>query len=180
MEPQNIFNPETVADSTPQLRTKLDWKIWIQWVLATTVGWAVGLIFGGEIGTGVFIGIAQWLVIRRYFSQAGWWILASAVGWIAGWGLISSGSIVPQGGGLINTMIAGGVFGLTVGVAQWIVLRRWVKLASVWILLSVPGWTIGLFGILGTILVGVVVGAITGFALDFLLRFPRDGIKLKN
>lgn len=180
MEPENIFKSESVAEDTTQLRTRLDWSIWIKWVLATTIGWAVGLIFGGEIGVGLIIGVAQWLVIRRYFSQAGWWVLASAVGWIAGWALISSGSIVPPGGGLVNTMMAGVVFGLAMGIAQWIVLRRWVKLASVWILLSVPGWTIGLFGILGTILVGVVVGAITGFAFDFLLRFPRDDVALKN
>lgn len=180
MEPENIFKPETTTDSTLQPRTKSDWTIWIQWVLATTIGWALGLAITGEIGIGVFIGIAQWIVLRRYFSEAGWWVLASAVGWIAGWALISSGSVIPPGGGLVNTMIAGVVFGLTVGIAQWLVLRKWVKLASMWILLSLPGWTIGLFGILGTILVGVVVGAITGFALDFLLRFPRDNVKLKN
>ena len=180
MEPENIFDPEAVVDSTSQPRTKLDWKIWIQWVFATTVGWAFGLVFGGEIGIGVVVGLVQWLVIRRYFSEAGWWILASGVGWFVGWVLISSGAIVPPGGGVVNTMIAGGVFGLTMGVAQWFVLRRWVQLASVWILLSIPGWTIGLFGIIGPVLVGVVVGAITGFALDFLLRFPRDDVALKN
>jgi len=180
LEPENIFKPETVVDSPARPRTTLDWTIWARWVLATTVGWTLGLVLSGEIGIGAFVGVAQWLVIRRYFSQASWWILASTVGWIAGWFLITSGLIVPPGAGPINTLIAGGVFGLTMGLAQWLVLRRRVKLASVWILLSIPGWTVGLLGILGSILVGAVVGAITGFAFDFLLRFPRDDVKLKN
>ena len=180
MEPENIFNSESAVDSPPEPRTTIDWVIWTQWVLATTVGWILGLVLGGEMGIGAFIGITQWLVLRRYFSGAGWWVLASGAGWIAGWFLITSGLIVPPGAGLINTMIAGAVFGLTMGVAQWIVLRRWLKLASMWILLSIPGWTIGMVGILGTILVGVVVGAVTGFAFDLLLRFPRDDVTLKN
>ena len=88
--------------------------------------------------------------------------------------------IDPRWAGPVNTLISGVVFGLTMGLAQWIVLRRRVKLASVWILLSIPGWTLGLVGVLGSILVGAVVGAITGFAFDFLLRFPRDDVKLKT
>ncbi len=180
MEPDNIFNPDSMVDSSSEPRFTIDWTLWVQWVLATTGGWILGLVLGGEIGIGAFVGITQWLVLRRYFSGAGWWVLASGAAWIAGWSLVTSGLIVPPGAGLINTMIAGAVFGLSIGVAQWFVLRRWVKLASVWILLSVPGWTLGIVGVLGSILVGAVVGAITGFAFDFLLRFPRDDIALKN
>ncbi len=176
MEADNIFDPESIADSPPKPRTTLDWTIWLQWVLATTVGWALGLVLGGEIGIGVFIGIAQWLVLRRYFVNAGWWVLTSSVGWLAGWAIVVSGLIVPSGGGLVTSIIVGAIFGITMGLGQWLVLRRWVNWASMWILLSVPGWTIALTGLLGSILAGVAVGAITGFAFDFLLRFPRQDI----
>jgi hypothetical protein len=133
----------------------------------------VGIVLGGEIGVGIFIGLAQWLILRRYFPQAWWWILASAAGWIVGWVIITSGLILSPGDTSFTAIISGAIFGLTMGVAQWIILRRWVRLSSLWILLSIPGWTIGLIGLLGSILAGAAVGVITGFAFDFLLRFPH-------
>ena len=130
MAPDNIFEPESAADLPPEPRATFDWAIWLQWVLVTTVGWMLGLALGGEIGVGLFVGLAQWVVLRRYFSQAGWWILASAAGWIAGWVIITSGLIVSPGGGLFTAIVSGAAFGLTVGVAQWFVLRRWTKFAG--------------------------------------------------
>lgn len=184
MEPDNIFNPETVADASPELRTTIDWVILFQWILATTVGWIVGLVLGGEMGLGVFVGITQWLVLRRFFSAAGWWVLATGTGWMAGWFIVASGLIVPPQAppqaGLVTSALSGGLLGLAMGLGQWLVLRRWVKLASIWLLLSVSGWAIGLTGLLGSTLVGAVAGIITGFAFDFLLRFPRDNITLKH
>ncbi|MGI8912779.1 MAG: hypothetical protein ACR2JY_03130 [Chloroflexota bacterium] len=82
-----------------------------EWVVATTAGWCVGallaeaLLFpivaghvqigwpgdtvlrGGEFGlvVGAVMGIAQWRVLRREVAHAGWWILASALGWSLGW-----------------------------------------------------------------------------------------------
>jgi len=173
LEPDNIFEPESAADLSAELRTIFDWVIWVQWVLATTVGWVLGLSLGNEVGVGIFIGVAQWVVLRRYFSQAWWWIVASAAGWIAGWAIIISGLVVSPGRGLLTAIVSGTIFGLTMGVAQWIIFRRWVKLSGLWVLLSIPGWTIGLTGLLGTLLVGAAAGAITGFAFDFLLRFPH-------
>ena len=172
MEPNNIFEPDNSADSSSGLRTTFDWAIWIQWVLVTTVGWMLGLALGGEIGVGVFVGAAQWVVLRRYFSQAWWWILASAAGWLVGWAIITSGLFVPPGGGPFTAIVSGAVFGLTMGVAQWLILRMWTRLAGLWILASIPGWTIGLIGLLGSILAGAAAGVITGFAFDFLRRFP--------
>ena len=173
MEPDNIFKPENAADSSPKLRTTIDWGIWIQWVLATTIGWVLGLTLGNEVGVGILIGAAQWVVLRRYFSQAWWWIVASAAGWIVGWAIIMSGLVVSPGESLFTAIVSGAIFGLTMGVAQWIILRRWVKLSSLWILLSIPGWTVGLIGLLGTILAGAAAGVITGFAFDFLQRFSH-------
>ncbi len=180
MKPDNIFDSANMGKSPPSPRTTLDWAVWVQWVLATTAGWVLGLVLGGELGVGAFIGLTQWLVLRRYFANTGWWVLASGVGWLAGWAIVAPGLILPPDGGLLASIIAGAIFGITMGVAQWMVLRRWVKLAGMWILISIPGWTIGLIGLLGTILAGAVAGAVTGFAFDFLLRFPQDDVSLKN
>lgn len=44
------------------------------------VGWVTG---AGLFGTG--LGVLQWwLVLRRQVAHAGWWVLASTVGWVAG------------------------------------------------------------------------------------------------
>jgi hypothetical protein len=78
------------------------------WGLATAAGWAVGaivafqvmlmrsdleilvLVFAPFVGiavAGLFVGIAQRLVLRRQVLKASWWISATAVGWVFGWGL---------------------------------------------------------------------------------------------
>jgi hypothetical protein len=73
--------------------TKNELSVWLQWMLATSLGWAVGLPIAGlavaavytfvEIPAvgGAVIAIAQWFVLQRKFDGSGWWILASALGW---------------------------------------------------------------------------------------------------
>ncbi len=74
----------------------------VGWPLALTVGWLwselvigvtdsgtaglLGLDVGGLVG-GSVVGLSQWLVLRRWVSQAWWWIIATAVGGAAGIGL---------------------------------------------------------------------------------------------
>jgi hypothetical protein len=58
------------------------------------------------------------------------------------------------------------------GTLQWLYLRRHFHRAGWWIVISTLGWTIGLAGIMGQLLVGAAVGAVTGIALELLLRYP--------
>jgi len=73
------------------LRKRASRSAW--WILASAVGWAMGLIackaLGEIIGTAVYgavfgtvTGTTQWIVLRSRVHRSGWWILASAVGWI--------------------------------------------------------------------------------------------------
>jgi len=95
------------------------------WVLSSTVGGVVGLvvglIVGGAVGGvaveavgeladgnvvgglvgfaafGASVGIAQWFVLRRKVSRAGWWVLASTVGVVVpvvGYGAITGAALV--------------------------------------------------------------------------------------
>ena len=59
------------------------------------------------------------------------------------------------------------------GTAQWLILRRWVHQAGWWIVVSTLGWAAGLSGFVGPFLVGAVVGAVTGIAMELLVRYPR-------
>jgi hypothetical protein len=68
----------------------------VQWVLAAIGGAALGALvvlvvspFDPELGCiagvglyGTLAGVLQWLVLRRQVTRAGWWVLASTVGWV--------------------------------------------------------------------------------------------------
>ena len=117
------------------------------------------------LAIGALVGIAQWIVLRSLFRQAGWWILASAPGWAASHELL--GTVLPVG----DVFLYGAVIGASIGAAQWLVLRRWVYRAGWWVVITILGWAVG--PILGTSLTGAVVGATTGLALELLSRHPR-------
>lgn len=69
------------------------------WVLASILGLAVAAVLGTAVALargysimpwspavvagvgGAMAGIMQWFVLRRQVSRAGWWVLASTVGW---------------------------------------------------------------------------------------------------
>jgi len=163
-----------MTESTPDQEPRsIDWGLWFQWVLATTFGWIVGWALIGEAGIGAAIGVAQWFVLRSLVSGAGWWVLATTVGWAISWAAVVSGAIVPPEAGVIASLLAGALFGATVGLAQWFVLRRLVYMAGWWVPVSIVGWAFALTGILGGTVAGAVAGAATGLALDLLLRYPR-------
>ena len=100
------------------LRTRLSEPAW--WVLAS----GSGAIIGGTIayvasrfdahflgGIAIFgaLGTAQWLVLRKQFSRAGWWVLASVAGSLLF--EFSSDSL----------LVAYGIYGLvTGGVLLWL------------------------------------------------------------
>lgn len=73
-------------------RRRHKWNLLIQWVLASTLGWTIGLdlalavsaesvVVGAFVGTTV--GISQWLVLRRHVPLPWWWIPSSAIGFAA-------------------------------------------------------------------------------------------------
>ena len=69
--------------------------------------------------------------------------------------------------------LAGVLIGMTTGTAQWLILRREVYWAGWWYAISVVGWTTGMARLPGVILTGVMVGVVTGIAVELLLRYPK-------
>jgi len=188
---------------TKKSRISVDWFVWLLWSFASGLGGAVGfaladavlntfsealymamaeIVIFGFLGTAM--GILQWLVLRKHFSQAGWWVAASAVGGtLVGIGVVSYGNKV-QG----NLVIFYSLVGIILGTLQWLVLRRRISQSGWWMVVSLLGWalavpivqsldrlelmgglseTIGL--ILGFGLMGMVVGIVTGGLLVWLL-----------
>jgi len=99
--------------------------------------WSIRLALGGTLA-----GVFQWFFLRRHISRAGWWVLASAVGW-------SLGAMVCWLGDLF--------------LFKWIYpigpassfLERFLHI------LNASG-----------LLFGIIMGAVTGGALVWLLRQP--------
>jgi len=148
-----------------------DWALWFFWIMATTWGWLLGsLILPGVtmIIAGVLIGIFQWLVLQGRIANSWRWIAATSVGWIVGY-LITL-FLLPNEFEFLQGM----VIGLTTGFAQWMILRQELHWAGWWIIFSVIGWTTGLTLLPGVLLTGTMAAALTGIALEILLRNPKS------
>ncbi|MEK7323711.1 MAG: hypothetical protein AAB217_00475, partial [Chloroflexota bacterium] len=165
----------------------------------------VSVVLAG-IGEGAVLGTAQWLALRRSIEKMRWqeWVaptaLAAGFAWVIG---MTPSTFVDFSTTAPAVLVSGGIvlgilFVLSMGGAQWLVLRRYVPRAGWWIAANAIAWpagvampfiTLGLIpddasvpvmivaGIVGGVLMGIVVGAITGVALVRLLRTSAPGVK---
>ena len=164
----------------------MDWRLWFWWVLASTVGWAIGGGLSGALGSiqagyvgGMTVGAAgagvlQWLVLRRRIDRAGWWVLATALASAVVGALIVAVGVV--GGrnwnltwsadpGRVVVGLAGmGLFGAALGALQWLVLHRQVARAGWWVLAGGVGWV-----------AGAPIGAVLGGGLSGFLGWSGSG-----
>lgn len=140
---------------------------WFWWIAACAAGGILlgslfipGDFFVHLIARGFILGAAQWLVLRRYLPGALWWIPATGLGLVCA----SLLTILPPLSGIItatytalyhqfglwevfwiNLVQEAWIWGI-VGVAQWLVLRRYAG-AALWIPLSVvSGALMGMAG----------------------------------
>ena len=84
-------------------------------VVSVDVGWVGGVSIFGTV-----VGVLQWLVLRRQVPRAGWWVLASTVGWVVG---LPLGDINGPPG-------LGAVYGAFTGTALVWLLRQPVPAAT--------------------------------------------------
>lgn len=165
---------------------------WLLWLIATVVGgglgwwtgWRVSFQVPGDAGTlvlglvtGIVLGLVQWLVLRIYLLDAGWWILATSLGW--GFGF-SGGAYLANLAELVDlgfSLSIGVTVGLSTGIAQWLVLQRVSSYAGWWVLASLFSWTSAFIyygaGLsLRGAFFGLLVGILTGWALVGIFNFP--------
>jgi hypothetical protein len=176
-------------------------------ILVALVTVAVAVL-AGTIIEGTVVGTAQWLVLRRPLPAMRWraWVMATALGAFVAWTLgmlpstlMSAGS--ESGGSTSSEPRAAMVYGLaalmglvagTILVTpQWLVLRRHVRRAAIWIAANALAWVPGMvlafvaadfifsagirmttvvLAIATLVAIGAVVGAIHGLALVWLVR----------
>ena len=154
----------------------------------------VAVVLAGAV-LGAAAGASQWIMLRRHFSDAYWWVLASVAGMAVGYAAAAT---------VVNRvpLLAGAVIGVAAGASQWIMLRRHLSGAYWWVLASVAGMAVGfavgyslnfdpihasfegvLYGaVSGAVSRGVggaVGGAITAIPMFTLLQHARMGDKAK-
>ena len=187
-------------------QNNVGWRFWLAWVLASIIGFVTGALLGMSVAYGLFdrdvfdatIGITagivmgatggcvQWVVLREKVARAGWWVLASTLGFAITLGTLGFIGINE------NYVMAGiqfaAVFGITGGVLQWLILRQAeIARAGWWVPASIFGSLIaavafpvgsvivgagnyGFSSVVAGVLFGVGLGAIPGAALVWLLR----------
>lgn len=181
-------------------------SLWLSWCLASATGGAViGALsaptdfFWYLIMTGFVVGVAQWLVLRRYLPYAGWWILVSAFGWILGTvtsimtreitaPIIEFFELISEVQGVFwLNVVNGTVYGAVLGVTQWLVLRRHTQRAGWWVFASAIGGAVN--GGVGAVCAAAIpfggaalpygagwagAGAVTGIVLVWLLHHIQN------
>lgn len=113
------------------------------------------LPLGGAV-MGAWLGLVQWLVLRTKISPIGRWIWASSVAgligaplsWVA-FVIIGNSPLVHRPSGYYlsdwySFISFGGMLGLSVGISQWVVLRRLGNRAVSWIFTLPICFTLGL------------------------------------
>lgn len=101
---------------------------------------------------GVFSGVAQALWLRRSLPQARGWALATLMGWLLplGVGALLS-ALFPAPGEVSPGLMAAGLalVGGSIGLPQWLVLRRHLAYAWVWLVALAAAW--GMVGLLNQV-----------------------------
>ena len=173
------------------------------WFVANIIGFGVMgallLVFPFILGRAGFhrttfflaipISLAQWIALRRSLQTSNLWILTIPIGIPISFIImeaIHNGIWIEANDDSLfamNSMIF--VVGLVIGLLQWIILRKQLLRASVWIFgsaIAVAGsfWLIlvtGLIdqsGIIAYIVVGLVYSGVTGLILSELLAYNNQ------
>jgi hypothetical protein len=181
--------------------------MWLEWTLATALGMLLGFLpsivlvnlFDLPIArivvplwAGFLVGLAQWVVLRKYVNDVTDWVLAAGASWAVGYalGLLIMNGLTDTG---LDAFIGYVLFGAIVALVQWPILRREIPHVWMWILANVIGWTAGFYlsqfslelffhqpvinpvastSVLSGVS-GLVAGAITGIALVLIVRQPE-------
>jgi hypothetical protein len=173
------------------------WRFWALWAVAFLgfpLGGSLAAILIGPITstvqaglagaiTGAILGGVQWLVLRTTMPLPLWWVVATSAGMALGLALSAAFFGSETSGN--ELLWRAGITGLSIGIAQWIVLQQVLSQSASWIVVVGFGWVLGWFI---TRSVGVDLGPkwsvfgstgawafqlLTGLALYFFLRLAQ-------
>ena len=126
---------------------------------------------------GLLTGLLQYGLLRHYLPRMGWWVLATTAGWLLGVLLIViSGRHNFWTYESFDIEAAFIVLGLSIGLAQWLLLGRRLPRAGWWIGATVVGW--GLLSLVtgdaldqfGLLAMGFLPACVTAVLLALLMN----------
>jgi hypothetical protein len=125
-------------------------------------------------------GVVQYLLLRRYLAHMGWWVVATIGGWLVGMSLTLIPGWFHWTTSWSHLDLAFVIMGSSIGVWQWLVLKRCLPRAGWWIGANVAGWglvalitegnSLGQFGLLAF---GLSPACVTALMLALLIRQVR-------
>jgi len=154
------------------------------------------------IATGVSVGIIQWLLLRYYITNSWRWVIATVIGMASGGFLEAflysiARRYLPMDATLntwkVTTWIAIFVYGIVIGLVQWVVLRKVSSKTWTWVVANGFGWALAItigdellrpmfypccadywLNPIDEIIIygvsGILIGIITGILLSWLLK----------
>ena len=200
---------------------QIGWRFGLRWVLLTIAGWAIGFPLGFVLVAvaGLIIGVhegsillklgldnaaafivvvavvslMQWLALRRVVQRAGFWVLASIIGFTISssiHGVVCHVYGYPDDLGPLGAQVWTLFFilgGTLTGLLQQRILRHQVRRSGWWVPASAAGWGLVVIGfgivskilgvrlqVVGEIASSGLLGIVTGVTLIWLLRQPRQ------
>ena len=184
-------------------------KQFLGWFLANVLGFgalgALILVFPSVIAISGFfvttfiiaipISFAQWIALRRITKTSVLWILTMPIGTPLGFYLTR---LIPDGlwfdaddDSLVAMTSMVLVVGLIIGLLQWIILRRQLVRASLWLLGSAIGvagsfWLVMVTdlihqsGVISYVVVAIAYSGVTGLIFSGLLAYNESQPRLAN
>ena len=171
-------------------------------VLGFTLGYFMfGALLGSVVSLMQWL-VLRLHVSRAGWWMAGWWILASTAGFAVAFGAVTAAAGASEAFGysegfdelgsfaaVLGVTLTVALGGAVTGILQMLVLRARVFRAGWWVLASAVGWGLGMavvgYGVVlehawdsplvliwSLVGAGVVMGAVTGGTLVWLLRQP--------
>ena len=126
---------------------------------------------------GLLTGFVQYRMLRSYLPRIGGWVLLTAAGWLTGLLLIATSYRLKWIDPTIYFDVVFFLMGLSIGVAQWLLLRQRLPRAGWWIAANLAGWglvalittgnTIGSYGLM---ILGLFPACVTAGMLALLLQ----------
>lgn len=189
---------ELPNDFRKEERDRVQQRFWKLWVIASNVSFIPVFMLGIFLGkmifpitlsalsqiftntitgliSGISVGLAQYLVLRQYVTEKGYWILTLLIGWLLGsfFGSILTISLLTAWNYAIYLFISYLVMfplaGIISGILQLPVLKSYnLDIGLRWILVSFAGWLFFFPGI------------ITGWSLMKHIREPGSQLDWKN
>jgi serine/threonine protein kinase/uncharacterized membrane protein YidH (DUF202 family) len=166
-QPSELSQKSSV--STPVTTRNSNRRIILSWILINalsySVAWAASVLFWNVSGRewnllifGLVVGfvpaVAQWLILRHEIKKAGWWVLASIVGWTLAWSIGDYFNMFRSWMRFFHAHLAGGeVNGYPVVEAAGALITG-----------------IGFDDYLSALIIGATAGLITGFGQWLILR----------